>query len=48
MIQNIITYTIVAAAVAFFVWRMVRRKKGNAGCSCCSNCDSCTCCCDKK
>ncbi|MBR3527989.1 MAG: hypothetical protein IKN88_09500 [Bacteroidales bacterium] len=45
--QTVITYTIIAAAAAFFIWRAVRRAKGSAGCSCCSdggcngNCGNC-------
>jgi len=40
-LTDIITFVIIAAAVAYFIWRVVGMKKGKSGCSCCSGAGEC-------
>ena len=46
-ISDIITYVMIAAAVAYFVVRDVRLRRGKAGCSCGCSCGcGCNCACN--
>lgn len=44
--QAIITYAIIAAAVAYFVLKIVGIKTGRTSCSCSGGKESCNCGCD--